>query len=179
MTFKTLMRSALLLGLACGAVAAPAQLPTQIPTGNLPGVPGVPAPSGAPGIPGVPGIPGASGVPGMPGASSLPGVPGMQGAVPTLGGVLPNMSSLGLGSAAGVLDYCMKNKLLGAAGGNAGSLLQGLTGKPDVATSGDYTAGQTGLLKMADGSQLSLDSLPPEMKTQACDMVMKHAQSLL
>lgn len=175
MTFKPLTRTVLLFSLACGAAPAIAQLPT----GNLPTPPAMP---GIPGVPGVPGTtaPGIPGVPGVPGASipGVPGVPGMSGAVPTLGGVLPNLSTLGAGSIAGVLDYCLKNKLLGATG-EAAPLLEGLTQKPDVATSGDFLAGQTGQLNMSDGSQLSLDSLPPEMKTKACDMVMKQAQGLL
>jgi hypothetical protein len=109
----------------------------------------------------------------------LPGMSG-GGAMPTLGGGLPDMSSIGAGNAAGVLKYCLQNKLLGgAAGGELGTLQEGLAGKPDVAASPDYAAGQTGQLRLQDGSQLSLDSLPPEMKTKACDMVLKHAKSLL
>jgi len=47
------------------------------------------------------------------------------------GGVgLPDVTKMGLPNVAGVLGYCVKNKLLGASG--AGSVIDGLKGKPGV-----------------------------------------------
>ncbi|CAN5388774.1 hypothetical protein BH10PSE13_BH10PSE13_06040 [soil metagenome] len=93
-----------------------------------------------------------------------------------LGGVLPNVASVGAGNAAGVLGYCLKNKLLGA--GGAASVLGKLTGKPGTTTAPGYAEGQKGLLQ-SGGMNVSLDSLKGQAKTKMCDMVLKHAQTLL
>lgn len=100
----------------------------------------------------------------------LPG--GMGGAVG-----LPDVSSVGAGNAAGVLGYCVKNKLLG--GADTSSVLAGLTAKPEVKSSPDFTAGQAGNLMPGDGSIFSLDSAPKQVKSKVCDMVLKQGKSLL
>lgn len=93
-----------------------------------------------------------------------------------LGGVLPNVASVGAGNAAGVLGYCVKNKLLGGAG--ASSVLGQLTGKAGTTTAPGYAEGQKGLLQ-SNGTSFSLDKLKGQAKTKMCDMVLKHAQTLL
>ena len=106
--------------------------------------------------------------------AQLPNLSGGAGGL--LGGALPNIGSIGAGNAAGVLTYCMKNKLLG--GANANSVLGRLTGKPGVKTSNGFALGRTGTIE-TKGSQLSLGSLKGKMKSKMCDLVLSHAGSLL
>jgi hypothetical protein len=103
-------------------------------------------------------------------SAQLSGLGGM------LGGGLPNIASVGAGNAAGVLSYCMKNKLVNAT--NASSILGKLTGKTGVRESNGFKLGQQGTIK-TDGSAFSLGGLKAKAKTKACDMVLNHATSLL
>lgn len=105
--------------------------------------------------------------------AQMPKIPG--GAAGAVG--LPDVSSMGAGNAAGVLGYCVKNKLLG--GADATSVLGGLTAKPQVKSSPDFAAGEAGNILSGDGSTFSLNSVPKQMKTKACDMVLKQGKSLL
>lgn len=104
--------------------------------------------------------------------AQIPGMPG--GASGAMG--LPDVSKMGAGNAAGVLSYCVKNKFLG--GGDASSVLGGLTKKPDVKTSKDYSAGEMGQV-LSGGSKFSLDSAPKQVKSKVCDMVLKQGKSLI
>ncbi|RJF91313.1 DUF2501 domain-containing protein [Sphingomonas cavernae] len=102
-------------------------------------------------------------------------IPGMPGGAGGMG--LPNVSSMGAGNAAGVLSYCVKNKIIG--GGDATSTLGSLTKKPDVTSSKDYTAGAAGKVATGKGAPFSLDSAPKQVKSQVCDMVLKQAKSFI
>ncbi|MCI4589760.1 DUF2501 domain-containing protein [Sphingobium sp. BYY-5] len=93
-----------------------------------------------------------------------------------LGGGLPNIASVGAGNAAGVLSYCVKNKLVNAT--SASSVLGKLTGKPGVKESSGFKLGQNGTLQ-SDENSFSLGSLKAKAKTKACDLVLNHATSLL
>jgi hypothetical protein len=94
-----------------------------------------------------------------------------------LGGAgLPNIGATSAGNAAGLLSYCVKNKLLGAQ--DASGVLGKLTGGAGVAGSQDYAQGQSGLIRTGQGQGLSLDSLKGKMKTKLCDMVLQHGKSL-
>ncbi len=93
-----------------------------------------------------------------------------------LGGAMPNIASVGAGNAAGVLSYCVKNKLVNAT--SASSILGKLTGKPGVTESNGFKLGQQGTIK-TDNSALSLSALKSKAKTKACDLVLNHAGSLL
>jgi hypothetical protein len=93
-----------------------------------------------------------------------------------LGGAMPNIASVGAGNAAGVLSYCVKNKLVNAT--SASSILGKLTGKPGVTESSGFKLGQQGTIK-TDNSALSLTALKSKAKTKACDLVLNHAGSLL
>jgi hypothetical protein len=107
------------------------------------------------------------------GAQTMPRLPG--GAA--LGG-LPDISKMGVPNVAGVLGYCVKNKFLGSSG--AGSVIDGLKGKPGVTTSPDFSAGEAGnIITGSGGAPVALGSLPDSLKTQACDMVLRHGTSLL
>ena len=103
-------------------------------------------------------------------AQTLPRLPG------GIGG-LPNISGMGLPNVAGVLGYCAKNRLL--AGSGFSTLVEGLGNKPGVKSSPDYTSGMGGTIIPGSGSPLSLNSLPTNLKTQACELVMDQGTKLL
>jgi hypothetical protein len=96
--------------------------------------------------------------------------------MPSLPATAPGASSLSVGNAAGVLQYCATNKLVSTT--SADSVLSGLKAKPDVLSSKDFSAGKAGKL-LSGGKTTSLDSLPAPMKTQACDLVLKQAKKFL
>ena len=93
-----------------------------------------------------------------------------------LGGAMPDIASVGAGNAAGVLSYCVKNKLVNATG--ASSILGKLTGKPGVKESSGFKLGQTGTIQ-GDGGALPIAGLKDKVKTKACDLVLRHAGSLI
>ena len=115
-----------------------------------------------------------------------------------LGGGLPNIGSVGAGNAAGLLGYCLKNKLLGQGGAlgaltgsqraaspaatrasGAQSILQRLTNRQGVQTSPGFAAGQAGEIQAPNGQGLSLDDLGGQIKTQMCSLVLSRAKSFL
>jgi hypothetical protein len=104
-------------------------------------------------------------------------IPGIPGSVSGAGGVgMPDVLSMSAGNATGVLEYCVKNKLVG---GDASSVLGKLSAKPDVKVSEGYLTGQAGTVVSSDGSKFSLDSAPKEMKSKVCDMVLQQSKSLI
>ena len=104
------------------------------------------------------------------------GIPTIPGGTSLLKG-LPNVSSISAGNAAGVLSYCMKNKVL--SGGSATNALNGLMKKPGVASSSGYASGQAGNIVTGQGQKFSLNQVPNQMKSQACNAVLKQAPKLL
>ena len=103
---------------------------------------------------------------------SMPSMPKLPS-----GAGLPNLGSMGAGNAAGVLDYCLKNKLLG--GSSPASALSGLTKKPGVTSSSGFSAGQAGKILTGDGKSFALSQVQGPVKSQACNMVLKQAKTLL
>lgn len=93
-----------------------------------------------------------------------------------MGGALPNIASVGAGNAAGVLSYCVKNKLVNAT--SASSVLGKLTGKPGVTESSGFKLGQSGTIQ-TDQNALSIGGLKAKAKSKLCDLVLSHATSLL
>jgi hypothetical protein len=92
---------------------------------------------------------------------------------------MPEMGSSTMGNAAGVLQYCVKNNYL--AGGDANAvkdkLLGAVTGqKPQQA---GYASGAKGLLQGTDGQSFDLKNVSGQLKTKACDYVLKNAKSLV
>lgn len=104
---------------------------------------------------------------------SLPSIPGATSIMKGL----PNVSSISPGNAAGVLGYCMKNKVLG--GANPTKVLDGLKKKPGVTSSSGYSAGQAGNIVTGNGQKFSLSQAPAQLKSQACNAVLKQAPKLL
>lgn len=115
-----------------------------------------------------------------------------------LGNVLPDIGSVGLGNATGLLGYCVKNKLLGSVSGVAGlggltgqqestagnvadnpaSILGVLTKKQGVTRDKGYLAGQKGIIQTGS-SALPLGGLGAQLKAKACDLVLGRAKSFL
>lgn len=120
----------------------------------------------------------AQAIPGLGSHSSGGGLSGLgSGASGLMGGLLPNVASTGAGNAAGVLSYCVKNKILGGAG--ATSALSGLLGQKGVKSSKGYAAGRNGQLITGDGNAFSLSGVKGKVKSKVCDLVLEHAHSLL
>jgi hypothetical protein len=98
--------------------------------------------------------------------------------LPSMASALPSVGGMSAGNAAGVLQYCMKNKLVSSTSAN--SVLTGLEKKPNVTGSKDFSAGAAGqILGGKGGKAMSLNSLQPHLKSQACDMVLKQGKHLL
>ena len=105
-------------------------------------------------------------------------LPNLGGGLGGLAGqALPSVASVGVGNAAGVLGYCVKQKLLGTAT-NATSVLGRLAGQPNVTTSPGYAAGQGGVLQNGT-SNFSLSSISNSLKAQLCNQVLRRATSFL
>jgi hypothetical protein len=100
-----------------------------------------------------------------------------QLSLPSMVSSLPNVSSISAGNAAGVLQYCMKHNLVSST--SAESVLGGLKKKPHVTGSKDFAAGAAGQVLSGKGGGMSLNSLQPHLKSQACDMVLKQGKHLL
>jgi hypothetical protein len=117
-----------------------------------------------------------------PAVAQLPGGLGGSGSVGNaLGGLagsaLPDLSSTSAGNATGVLSYCVKNNIL--SGDGPTSTLSKLTGRSDVTSSDDYTAGQNGNILTGQGSSFSLSGIGDDLKGKLCNMVLQRAQSFL
>ncbi len=115
-------------------------------------------------------------------ASGLGGVLGGAGGSGSALG-LPGISSDTAGNAAGVLQYCIKNKYLG--GTNASSVKDNLLGKLGLASAGKqrqdagYQQGLGGVLSGGNGSSFDLNKVKSGLKEKACDYVLNNASSLL
>lgn len=105
-------------------------------------------------------------------SAQMPSIPGLGG----IGG-LPSISGMGMGNAAGVLGYCMKNNLLGGST-NASSVADSLMKKPGVAGSKGFAAGNAGTI-LSGKQSFSLGSVSDPIKSQACGMVLKQAGKFL
>ncbi|OZI20206.1 hypothetical protein CAL26_21955 [Bordetella genomosp. 9] len=116
----------------------------------------------------------------------------LKGALGGLGGLgggsTPDAGGLtagNLGNAAGILEYCIKNKYL--SDGTASSLkdrllgkLGGSTGQPPQKDSG-YLSGAMGVLQTGSGKSVDLSGggLKQAAAQQACDVVLQQAKSFL
>jgi hypothetical protein len=95
-------------------------------------------------------------------------------------GALPQIGAIGAGNAAGLLGYCVKNRLLGTGGTTgAASVLGRLTGQRDVQSQPGYAAGQAGQVQAPNGQALSLGALRGQVKNQVCNLVLNRAKAFL
>lgn len=96
---------------------------------------------------------------------------------------LPSIGGSTASNAAGVLQYCLKNKYLG--GTDAAGVKDKLLGKVGLGTEQaqkkdtGYQQGLGGILSGSDGSSFSLDKIKGDVKEKACDYVLENASSLL
>ena len=91
---------------------------------------------------------------------------------------MPSLSGDTVGNAAGVLQYCVKNNVLGGdAAGLKDKLMGKITGQPAQETG--FQSGLQGMLQGGGGASLNLQSLSGPIKEKACDYVLKNASSLL
>ncbi|AOB32550.1 hypothetical protein AKI39_20165 [Bordetella sp. H567] len=112
---------------------------------------------------------------------ALGGLGGLGGSSGSGAGALTSGS---LGNAAGILEYCIKNKYL--PNGSASSLkdqlmskLGGTTGQAPQKDSG-YLSGAKGILQTGSGNSVDLGGgLQAAAAEQACDVVMQQAKSFL
>lgn len=119
----------------------------------------------------------------LPASAQLPALGKSGGGLGGMLGGLGGIGTAGAGNAAGLLGYCVKNKLTGGAA--AQGVLGKLTGQPAVTNAPGYAQGQLGQVlggTAASGGAapgFSLDMLKGSMKTKACDLVLKRAGSFL
>lgn len=105
-----------------------------------------------------------------------------------LGSDTSALSASTMTNAAGILQYCMKNKLVSATNPEnvKNELLEklGLESETKQTQPQDYTQGLMGLLNTGNGEQLNLETigsspLAEKVKTQACDFVLKQGMNYL
>lgn len=98
------------------------------------------------------------------------------------------LSSNSMTNAAGVMQYCAKNKLASVTSTDniKNQMLDklGLDSTAKQTQSEDYTQGLLGLLNTGKGQQLDLNSigsspLAEKVKTKACDLVLKQAANYI
>ncbi|RPH29787.1 DUF2501 domain-containing protein [Buttiauxella warmboldiae] len=105
-----------------------------------------------------------------------------------LGGGTKALSADSMTNAAGILQYCMKNKLVSAT--NSANIKNQLLDKLGLDSGTkqtqpeDYTQGLMGMLNTGKGQQLDLKTigsspLAEKVKTQACDFVLKQGMNYL
>lgn len=105
-----------------------------------------------------------------------------------LGGGTKALSANSMTNAAGILEYCMKNKLVSATNTDnvKNQLLDklGLDSGTKQTQPQDYTQGLMGLLNTGKDQQVNLNTignspLAEKVKTQACDFVLKQGMNYL
>ncbi|UPT57996.1 DUF2501 domain-containing protein [Dickeya zeae] len=94
-----------------------------------------------------------------------------------------SLSAGSMHNAAGILQYCIKQKLVAATNTeNIKNQLMsklGLASQPEQKKPTDYMQGLSGLLKTGEGKQIDLNAignspLAEKVKTKACDIVLKQ-----
>lgn len=96
-------------------------------------------------------------------------------AAPPLSSALPDVRSISVGNAAGVLQYCRKNHLV--SNSMSDTIMGPLLARPGVAKSPEYTAGEMGQI-LTPGKSFSLGQTSDYLRSQACDRVLRQAQRL-
>lgn len=98
------------------------------------------------------------------------------------------LSAGNMNNAAGILQYCVKQKLVSATNTEnvKNQLLDklGLASQQEQQQQTDYTQGLAGLLNTSDGKQLNLNNigntpLAEKVKTKACDLVLEQGKNFI
>ncbi|WP_038900761.1 DUF2501 domain-containing protein [Dickeya dadantii] len=112
----------------------------------------------------------------------------LSGLTGLLNGGTQSLSAGSMNNAAGILEYCMKQKLVAATNTEniKNQLLNklGLTSQQEQQKQTDYMQGLTGLLNTGEGKQLNLNTLgntplAEKVKTKACDIVLKQGMKFI
>ncbi|WP_192457807.1 DUF2501 domain-containing protein [Musicola keenii] len=109
--------------------------------------------------------------------------PSQGNLVSLLNGGTQSLSAGTMNNAAGILQYCVKQKLIAAT--NTDNIKNQLLNKLGLSTQQeqqkqtDYLQGLSGMLNTGDGKQLNLNNigstpLAEKVKTKACDLVLKQ-----
>ena len=123
-----------------------------------------------------------TGTPAQPGGLSLSSLTGL------LNGGSQTLSSETMPNAAGILQYCIKQKLVSATSTenikNQVMEKLGLSTPQEQQQETDYLQGVQGLLDTGDGQPLNLNNigntpLAQKVKTKACDIVLKQGVNFL
>lgn len=107
---------------------------------------------------------------------------GMLGGTGSSAGGLsvPSVSQASPGNLAGVLQYCIKNKMLGGADASSvsSSLLNRAGGQNQDS---GYQSGRSGLLGTGNGQSFSLEGggIKQQVTQKVCDLVLQRGKSLL
>ncbi|MDG0796072.1 DUF2501 domain-containing protein [Pectobacterium punjabense] len=113
---------------------------------------------------------------------------GLSGLAGLLNGGNQTLSAGNMNNAAGILQYCLKQKLVSATNTEniKNQLLDklGLSSQQEKQQQTDYTQGLAGFLNTRDGKQLNLNNigntpLAEKVKTKACDLVLKQGVKFL
>jgi hypothetical protein len=89
----------------------------------------------------------------------------------------PNVGTISTENAAGLLSYCLKNDLIAPAG--ASSVMGNLMEKPNIGMSSGYALGEQGKIISANRAPMTFSDIPPNLKGQACEAVLKRGSALL
>lgn len=98
------------------------------------------------------------------------------------------LNASNMNNAAGVLQYCMKQKLVSATGTeNIKNQLLGKLGldtQQEQQQQADYTQGVMGILNTSNGQQLNLDSfkntpLAKKARAKACNIILKQGANFI
>lgn len=103
----------------------------------------------------------------------------LKGAV-TGGGGIPSVGQAGPSNTAGVLQYCIQNKYVGA--GGASSIKDSLLSKvPGQSRDSGYQQGSNGVLQTGNGQgfDLSGDGIKAQITQKVCEQILQHAKSFL
>lgn len=93
---------------------------------------------------------------------------------------IPSVAQASPGNLAGVLQYCVKNNMLGGTG--ASSLSSSLLNKTNgQSQDSGYQSGSRGLLSTGNGQNFSLGGggIKQQITQKVCDLVLQRAKSLI
>jgi hypothetical protein len=98
-----------------------------------------------------------------------------QMSAPPIVSALPDVRSMSSANAAGVLHYCVEQRLVSSSA--ADPVLAPLASRSEITASTDYSQGAQGHI-LAAGKDFSLGPAPAYLRSQACDLVFRHARKL-
>ena len=92
-------------------------------------------------------------------------------------GGAPDISAISPGNAAGLLNFCVKNKYLPSS--TANPVVNGLKKKPGAASSAAYAQGQKGQIINGKSKPVAMTEIPHEYQARACNALLRKGKTLL